>query len=648
MENPFLRRATEFLRDDEAFLAIVSPEPVTYFLGRPGQGGTLYDRLVLLRGTPGSGKTTLARLFEFPTLATLLRNQGFAGHKDLNAALCLCGAIRDDRPVVLGCRLPLETDYRDFWEFSYPDELKANLMTALLQARTVLGWFRHLRGAGIGAHQVKLLTRPEAHEILDTIGGVEGEQVRARAAAVENAIYKVMTALVAPSQTHLPAEAVAPYRPFDIIDRVQVPGEALGLAGSLDLLPLAIFDDAHVLHPAQFRALERFLVRRELRVARWMIARFDVLLPQEALAAAIEDRSDPAEFPGVTAQRDTEVILLQSSGNRRAERTRFRSMAKDMAGRYLRRMPLLNERGLTELGNVLGDAAVSITAGRLTELEQRVDAAQKRLSVSSAQRETFQDQIRQYWGEVPPIGQDVALRMLLVMMHRFAVRRGKAKAPLSLFAHEEEQAEGEPEIVVAANDAVHEAALFHLFHQEDRPYYYGIDDVCDASSENAEQFLQLAAVLVEAVATQVARAKPPTLAPATQHKLLRERGGKIIEAWNFPHDETVRKLVQAIAEGCLEKSTQPNGAVIANAYGIPQREFDALADAQPDLARVLQFAVAYNAVTLVPHRSVKNKEWCLLELGGMVLLRYGLTLKRGGFIEGTAADLAEFILEGSR
>ena len=83
MENPFLRRATEFLRDDEAFLAIVSPEPVTYFLRGPGTHGTLYDRLVLVRGTPGSGKTTLARLFEFPTICALLRNQSFAGHKDL-------------------------------------------------------------------------------------------------------------------------------------------------------------------------------------------------------------------------------------------------------------------------------------------------------------------------------------------------------------------------------------------------------------------------------------------------------------------------------------------------------------------------------------------------------------------------------------
>ncbi len=644
MENPFLRRATEFLRDDEAFLAIVSPEPVTYFLGRPGQSGALYDRLVLLRGTPGSGKTTLARLFEFPTLATVLRNQGFTGHKDLFAALCACGALRDERAAIVGCRIPLETDYRDFWEFPYADELKANLMTALLQARTVLGWFRHLRGAGIPAQDVRLVTRPEAREVLDTIGGTEGESVRARAAAVENAIYKVMTALVAPAESQLQPEVISPYRPFDIIDRVSIPGETLGGSGRIDLLPLAIFDDAHVLHPAQFRALERFLVRRELRVARWMIARFDVLLPQEALAAAIEDRSDPAEFPGITADRDTEVILLQSSGTRRAERTRFRNMARDMAGRYLRRVSLLNDRGLTVLGNLLGDGDTPVTAGRLKELEQRVNAAQRRLRIADAQRRTFEEQIDTYWGEGTPVPEDVKLGMVQVMMHRYDVRRVRA-AP-SLFDGETEP-ETEKSVVVPANDSVFEAGMFQLFHHFERPYYYGIDDVCDGSSENAEQFLQLSAVLVETIATRVARAKPPTLPPAVQHKLLRERSGKIVEAWNFPHDEAVRRLVQLIAERCLQRSLEPNGAVIANAFGILQAEFDNLAEALPDFARVLQFAVAYNAITLVPHHSCKLKEWCLLELGGMVLLKYGLTLKRGGFIEGSAAELAGLLAEGN-
>jgi len=327
MENPFLRRATEFLRDDEAFLATVSPGPVSFYLERPGRNGALYDRLVQLRGTPGSGKTTLARLFEYPTLQTLLRNQSFTGHKELLAALTACGAIRGEQPYVLGCRLPMESDYRDFWEFPYPNEVKTGLMASLLQARTVLGWFRHLRAAGISAEQVQLITRPESQAVLDTIGGVEGVPVHRRAAEVENRVYKVMTALVAPPESSLPAAVGEAYKPFDHIDRIRVQLGQGAEPSQRDLVPLAIFDDAHVLHPDQFRAFERFLVRRELRIARWIIARFDVLLPEEALAAAIEDRSDPTEFPGVTAERDTEPILLQSSGRRRKQRERFRTLA---------------------------------------------------------------------------------------------------------------------------------------------------------------------------------------------------------------------------------------------------------------------------------------------------------------------------------
>ena len=78
MDNPFLKRATEHLREPAVFLGIVSPEPVRTFLGNAGKNGTLYDRLILLRGTPGSGKTTLARLFDYASLTTLLGNQDLA------------------------------------------------------------------------------------------------------------------------------------------------------------------------------------------------------------------------------------------------------------------------------------------------------------------------------------------------------------------------------------------------------------------------------------------------------------------------------------------------------------------------------------------------------------------------------------------
>ena len=83
----------------------------------------------------------------------------------------------------------------------------------------------------------------------------------------------------------------------------------------------------------------------------------------------------------------------------------------------------------------------------------------------------------------------------------------------------------------------------------------------------------------------------------------------------------------------------------ASAIGIPQEEFDAIPSEYPDLARVLKFGVAYNAFVLVPNHGTKRRLWCLIELGGVLLLHNGLTLKRGGFLERRTSDLIRMLSE---
>jgi hypothetical protein len=312
-------------------------------------------------------------------------------------------------------------------------------------------------------------------------------------------------------------------------------------------------------------------------------------------------------------------------------------MAKDMAGRYLRRMPLLSARNLVVLGDLLGDEEVPISPSERRRLAESVDAAQRRLQVTDARREGFRKEVEDYRVGGKPVPEDVALAMISVMMHRYDKRR----APPTMFTEDDP----EPSRPVTAKPSVYEAARLHLLHKFERPYFYGIDDLCDASSENAEQFLQLAAVLVETSATQVIRTKPALLSAETQHRLLRKRGEQIIESWDFPQHVLVRRLTAGMARRCVEVTNQPNGWLTPNAFGVPQEEFDTLPASHPGLAHVLQFGVAYNAVTLVPHHQTKGREWCLLELGGMVILKHGLCLKRGGFIESGAKELAEMLQE---
>ena len=633
MANPFEKRASEYLRDDEAFLAVITPEPLVTFFQKPAEEDRLYDRLAVVIGTPGSGKTTLARLFQFATLSTLLRNRDITNYKPLIDTLTACGAIENERPKLIGGRLPLEAEYRDFWEFPYPEDLKTNLMIALLQARTVLAWLRDIKTSGVTLDQIEIVPRTDADAALSAIGGKAGPDLLDHARKVELAIYNISAALVPPNIKDIKREAIAAYRPFDVIETFRITnGEEVLL-----LRPLVIFDDAHSLHPIQFTAFRCWLSRRELKVSRWVLTRLDALTPSDVLL----DRATSADESGVKPSRELTVIRMQSGGDRANQRRAFRKMAKDMAGRYLMQMEVFNRRGLHNLGDLLSTTAELLPSGKLQQLRKHVNALQRKYGISAERRHRLEKEIGHYLANTRESGEDLRLGILSVLFERYAKRTQP-----SLFKDAPDNAD-EPSRPLKVNAGVADGARIHLLHKYERPYFFGIDTLCHASSENAEQFLQLTARLVSQSETQLIRGKEAMLTSSLQDKLLRERATEMVHEWSFPQCQLVRRLADGIAAECLTKSLEGNASLGggATAFGILQEEFDTIPKTHPRLAQVLQFGVAYNAFVLAPNHGTKKRLWCLIELGGVLLLHHGLTLKRGGFLERRTDDLLRLLDE---
>lgn len=638
MDNPFERRATELVRSEEAFLALVSPEPLDAYLKSFAVSGRLYDRLVVLLGTPGSGKTTIGKLYEYPMITTLLRHGTTQAYRELLSVLSDLRAVKDGHPLYLGCRIPMESDYREIWEFPYPPELRDGLLKTFIQSRTVLLWFRHLRRMGYEPKEVTAVVSGASDAAAEAIGGTAGESILRRAQAVESAVYEIVGSLVPPPVSEIDIAATEAYRPFDVIEAFVVEREG---DVSRTLVPMVILDDAHSLHPTQFSNLLRWLARRELRIARWVLTRLDVLAPEDAIASILTSGDDSAILPGVTPGREITTISLQRASNRRESRVKFRRIARDMANRYLSQMPQFASRRLEDLSALLSDDSAHLSQSRLKDLEAATERVQRTLHISNERRQTLSRSVEKYAERQPTLLQDDKAQILQILMHRYAKRVPQG----SLFGGE---ADPEPAKPLLLSVEVCEAARLRLLHEEDRAFFFGIEDLCDASSENAEQFLRMTSILIEALSVRLVRGRPPFLTATEQHELLTKRATQFIRDWSFPRYERVKELVDYIADRCLVVSMAPNAWIGAgaNAYGVLQDDFDSLVDASPALARILQYAVAYNAITLVPKYECKSKVWCLLELGGIILLERGLTLRRGGFVEGSLEELA--LMTGSR
>jgi len=621
MVNPFLRRATEYIREDESFLSIVSPAPLTTFLATSQNQDDMFEVPVRIIGAPGSGKTMLATLAEFRMVETILKDETNATNRALADALAQAGFLKDGKPNVAAVRVPMESEYRDFWELPYDPTVKTKLAFWFVQARAMLGLIRNLmanKTRDIDAIEFIPRANYEAH--LEQIGGLSAAGIRDRALEVQRAIYSVSAGLRPPKLEDLPVAATAPYAPFDAISRIRIAWNG----DTIEMSPLVMLDDVHALHHDQLEAMFGMLSHREMKFGRWMMMRLDALSPGAVMRS-------PASQPthNRATGRDFVDIRMQGDEKKDASRRQFRTMARDMAKRYLPMVEGLRNRNATDIDRLVPSEPPKLSAGQIKELEGRVAKVQNKLKIGPTRRKEIDHIVDDFLSRTKSYddGPEVALAMKRILLHRYAVRI--ARSTPSLF----EEIDPDPKMPLKADADVAHGARVHLHHEYDRPLHYGVDDVCDASNENAEIFLQFAGALVANIETRAIRNNALALPARDQQRILIEKAKAIMDAWAFPHAQRVRDMVDAIGRDCRQESLLANAPLGAgaNAIAILEEDMEALSS-EDELGSVLKYAIANGAITIERNYGQGSKLWALIELTGTIVLVYGLTFNRGGFL----------------
>jgi hypothetical protein len=560
-------------------------------------------------------------------------------YADIITTLQKANALDQGGIRVVTCRLPLESDYQEIWQLPYTERIKGDLLLRFIQARAALGWFGQFERLGVRPEEIRIQVRDGFSDLVQLAGGQNGPELIARAREVESSIYQLVGALIPPSEDKIAAPFQTPFKLFDCLESIEITSDAASrISATQRLIPLVILDDAHFLHPGQLQAIKQWLVRREIKLGRWIMSRFDVLQPEElfdSLAAATLPGGDA--IPGATKERDYIIINLQNA-TRTELRREFRPMARAMSSKYLRLMDVFRRNEITDLGDILPTKIDVLSRSQIQDLQEEVQTTAVRLKVGETRLKEFRDLVDSYCSGDETVTEDVRLAMLRVVLHRYGKR---VPEQALLFADEGP----EPSRPIKVQADIYDAACVQLLHDFKRPYFVGLDMLCDAASENAEMFLRLTSRLVDAAEVNLLKQKGPSLPAKEQQRILHERATEIVNEWNFNLAPKFKRVAKKIADRCLERTKEKNAPLGAgaNAYGVYKEEFVTIGKIHPELAQVIKFALANTALLLVSNYACKKRNWVLLELSGPLAIYYGLPLKRGGFVEGTLKELADEI-----
>ncbi len=627
--NPFESRASEHQRDVHEFVSTFGPGAIDLL------PSAVWDRLVVLRSSPGAGKTSLMRLF---TTETLMWISGrYDSSEPVHSLLTKREVLEaDGTPRKLGVLLSLDRDYVSLVDLPIQEVSVDRLFLRLLDSRILISVLRaSLLASGLGfptdAERFRLdasAADARTQAALEKIGGVDGLAIVSFSRRTERQVLDMLDAVLS-VELESGADGHAELLSLSILEECEITVDG----SPLSLQPLLMFDDGHELASRQRRALLDNLRRRRPGIARWYSERFEAMSNQELMQGFGIGGRDLVEI-------DIDHIVRNGVGRRFT------------AGQHNR---VLSYIALRRAAPVLTTYAQEsqpffdfLESPSFAPLPDEFPSLHNALRTRVLEASGSDTRYRRWVEEADLLtGCDASVRWRELEILIARDKRGQQ----GLF--------GEPltggDLMDRSSPALREAAALSVATEFGLPYYAGQARLLGLGSHNVEQFLNLCGALFEDLLIDISLGRKPALTAARQDKILRKASEAYWDsiARTVPNGRDVRAIVAEIVRIAVEENKKPTVPYPPGVTGTALRMSDRerLLDVEyrnrnapaERLFAALASAVAYNVITADLDYSVKGNRYMVLYLNRLLCPRFSLPLGRGAFRERKLSQMLKWV-----
>lgn len=610
--NAFAIRTSEQSASDEVFARYFAPDVLTVL-----PNDLFATSALVIRSSPGGGKTSLLRMFTPGPMVQVHRNPRIAPHDDIFRQLNALGALDGNGIKVMGILVPCTSGYSEIPPPA-PDSSARGLFRALVNARVVLRAMRalctlHNLDYPAGLARVEIACEPSLLDAGPVPRNGSALDLRAWAENIETRCFAQLDAL-----TGRPSGDVPTHVSFDAI--VWLSQASFSVDGRRSAArSIVMFDDAHRLRPGQRKLLYDELLDHRSGTPVWLAERTEVLDPVDFLTTAVQ-------------RRDYVEIQLERAWADTAKGRRFFTFVTTIADRRVLQM----RDDLRGFGDHLASSLDE--AGTEERLREAVYELHAQAQAASAGTNRYDEWLRAE-AEMGTRSQfEAAIAWAKV---NILIARDSSKAQQSL----DLEPLSDQELEARDTSGLPGAAEKFVCHDHNLPYYYGVERVVRLSSFNVEEFLQICAVLYEYLhAGRVLRtAAPVSVSAVDQDRALRTLAEKRYReiARAFPLGSKGQQLIGAIGRFCRDRTFQPNApyapGVTGIALSVQDREVLKAAAKEGfkhpfhELASIISACVAQNLFEVRDHLRQDNKDWLVLYLNRMLCVHYDLVYQTGGW-----------------